>query len=728
MNGPRSRFTRRHLLALCTFLVPLAVLALLGQNELQRRGTQVEAAIEREALQFVQSAVRAIDQHLDSELPRLADAAQALLASRGPVRTPLALRAAGDSPLLDIVLLDQQNALVWPSPPPATASLPLSGDQQPRGEDNTIAAALRSADLLITHGDLQTAQIVLRDLIAKFEEANLPGRGGRRDLDEAEVTARFRLATVLRKLGDHDNARREFERVRGAVISNNRRYDYDTRALGILAESVIAMMEPPEERVALLRTIAESGRDLYAADGLLTAVAQRLAETITFEDPQFEEAQALLREAYQRAQSRVFAGDYELLLKESLRRRLRQGSRGSDASGEEAPVSLVSTLDSTTILFWVQSATAAEREQLRCARVGMRFDLEQMLAPILHSFLGSDSTFVLSVHDSEGVPLVPAPVEIPEGFTPPMQEVRGLSLRAFPSNTERRMAETAAEARTRTYLLLALFVTALGGALWLWRSVSREAELADLKVDLVSRVSHELKTPLALIRMYGETLGMGRARDSDQAMHFGGIIARESERLTALIQRILDFSRQQAGTLSYEAEDIDLGELLRSVTEAYSPHLEARGATLIDSLPLGIHVTCDANACESAIVNLLENAAKYGPEDAADHEIELELRRRDGMAVVEVRDRGRGIPPGEEEHIFDGFYRASNSGEVRGAGLGLSLVRHFAAAHGGTIDARHRAGGGSVFRLQLPLSAPAGTATEPVAAADVAGSPSRRQP
>ena len=726
MNGPRSRFSRRHLLALCTFLVPLAVLAWLGQSELQRRGTQVQAAIEREALQFVQSAVRAIEQHLDRELPRLGDATKGLLASRGPVRTPLALRASGDSPLLDIVLLDQQNALVWPSPPPATASLPLSADQEPRGADDTIAAALRAADLLITRGELDIAKERLRDLIGTFEEANPPGRTGRRDLDEAEVTARFRLATVLRKIGDHDSARREFERVRGAVIGNTRRYDYDTRALGVLAESVIAMMEPPEERIALLRTIAESGRDLYAADGLLTAVAQRLAETIAFDDPAYEDTQALLREAYQRAQSRVFAGDYELLLKESLRRRLRQGTIGRD--GEEPPVSLVSTLDATTILFWVRPATAAERENLHCARIGLRLDLEQMLAPILHPFLGGDSTFVLSVHDSEGVPLVPAPVEIPEGFTPPVLEVRGMSLRSFPSNTERRMAETAAEARTRTYLLLALFVTALGGALWLWRSVSREAELAALKVDLVSRVSHELKTPLALIRMYGETLGMGRARDEEQAAHFGSIIARESERLTALIQRILDFSRQQAGTLTYEAEDIDLGELLRAVTEAYSPHLEARGATLIDSLPLGIHVTVDANACESAIVNLLENAAKYGPEDADEHEIELDLRRRDGMAVVEVRDRGRGIPPGEEEHIFDGFYRASNSGEVRGAGLGLSLVKHFASAHGGAIEAHHRDGGGSVFRLLLPLSAPPGSAAGPLADAAVGGSPSRRQP
>lgn len=289
---------------------------------------------------------------------------------------------------------------------------------------------------------------------------------------------------------------------------------------------------------------------------------------------------------------------------------------------------------------------------------------------------------------------------------PPLAEVHGLTLRAHPANTEKLVAEAQAAEQNRAFLLLALFLTAVGGALWLWRSVSREAELASLKVDLVSRVSHELKTPLALIRMYGETLGLGRARDPQQAAQFGDIIARESERLTTLIQRILDFSRQQAGTLQYSADRTDLTNLLRSVCEAYAPHLEARGAILIDSLRPEVFANCDANACESAIVNLLENAAKYGIEGDDEHEIELDLRPEGGNAVIEVRDRGRGIPDAERDRVFDGFYRASNAGEVRGAGLGLSLVRHFARAHGGEVSVMAREGGGSVFRLTLPLAAP----------------------
>jgi signal transduction histidine kinase len=221
------------------------------------------------------------------------------------------------------------------------------------------------------------------------------------------------------------------------------------------------------------------------------------------------------------------------------------------------------------------------------------------------------------------VPVVPAPAEIPDGFEPPGVEIRGLQLRAYPAQPARIEEVAGVAVRNRAALIFALFVTAVGGALWLWRSVSREAELAALKIDLVSRVSHELKTPLALIRMYGETVGMGRARDTEEAARFGAIIARESERLTVLIERILDFSRQESGSLKYEPKIVDLGDVLRAICVAYTPQLEARGAILIDTLRPDVFAPCDPNALESAIVNLLENAAKYGTDD--EHEIELDL-------------------------------------------------------------------------------------------------------
>jgi signal transduction histidine kinase len=197
---------------------------------------------------------------------------------------------------------------------------------------------------------------------------------------------------------------------------------------------------------------------------------------------------------------------------------------------------------------------------------------------------------------------------------------------------------------------------------------------------------------------------MGRVRDSNQASEFGSIIARESERLTTLIQRILDFSRQQSGTLTYQTEPYDIGELLRTTAYAYAPHHEAKGVLLIDSLPLGLIVSCDKDGLEGAIVNLLENATKYGFEDVDEHEIDLVLEKQGDYAIVEVQDRGRGIPAKERKRIFEGFYRANNSGEVRGAGLGLGIVQHFARAHDGDIEALPREGGGTIMRLTLPLA------------------------
>jgi signal transduction histidine kinase len=152
--------------------------------------------------------------------------------------------------------------------------------------------------------------------------------------------------------------------------------------------------------------------------------------------------------------------------------------------------------------------------------------------------------------------------------------------------------------------------------------------------------------------------------------------------------------------------------LLQRITEAFKPHLQQKGATLATHLAPGLRVRVDGPALESAVLNLLENAVKYARDEDPDRSIEVELARAGDQASIEVRDHGRGVPDEERERIFDSFYRASNSGEVRGAGLGLSLVRHFAQAHGGTVTAHPRAGGGTIFRILLPML-PSEPAAEP---------------
>jgi signal transduction histidine kinase len=288
----------------------------------------------------------------------------------------------------------------------------------------------------------------------------------------------------------------------------------------------------------------------------------------------------------------------------------------------------------------------------------------------------------------------------------------GLRLGAVPANPQAILESRSASERTRALLVIALCIVAGGGAFFLLRSVNREAELAAMKVDLVSRVSHELKTPLALIKMYAETLALGRTKDQEQLERFAGIITREADRLTAMIQRILDFSRQQAGSMAFRKETVDLAPLVEWVTQQYRPHVEAGGGELVTRIDGDALVHVDRVAAESALLNLLENAHKYTPRDGNERCIEVEMRAVDGVATIDVLDRGIGVPERERELIFSSFYRASNAGEVRGAGLGLGLVRHFADAHGGSVRAMGREGGGSVFRLTLPALPAEGSADE----------------
>jgi len=709
MQPTRQRFSHRHLLALCTFLVPLGVLALLGQSELRRSGEVAQSALVLAAQEFLRNASRAVEREFADLMPALLKDSEKELAKNGPVRTTLLLRQS--YPVLrDIILLDEVEP-VWPTQPLASMNL---GVREPgrRGTASPLSAALDAAELLLVRQENRKALDLLDYFIKTLEAANTPPQTNRSRAEiDAELHARLQLATAHKSLGEIAEARDQLAKALklAEATQQTRPLPSSARATDILlTECMLAEMGTTEDRLKLMNAIAQSKR-YWLSDDLLSAVAKRLADKIGPADKAWDQAETLLAENRQRAATRAFvAENYDIALKHELRKRRNLQPNPDERTGTDER--LIITLAGVTSLLSVRRALDDERENYdrRCSDVGLHIDLGKMLEPVVQRFNGNGREFVLAIFDPDDRPIVSPPAATPAGFELAPAETNGLKLCAYPADAPEWIAKNEAAARARTLLVVALFVTALGGALWSWRSVSREAELAALKIDLVSRVSHELKTPLALIRMYGETLGMGRARDSQQAQQFGGIISRESERLTILIQRILDFSRQQAGTLQYSPQTIELGPLLRSVCDAYTPHLEASGAILVETLPPGIFVHCDANACESAVVNLLENAVKYAREGDREHEIELELFARADLAVIEVRDHGRGIPPAELDRVFDGFYRASNAGEVRGAGLGLSLVHHFVTSSGGNITAYAREGGGTVFRMSLPkATAPA---------------------
>jgi signal transduction histidine kinase len=228
-------------------------------------------------------------------------------------------------------------------------------------------------------------------------------------------------------------------------------------------------------------------------------------------------------------------------------------------------------------------------------------------------------------------------------------------------------------------------------------------ELAATRSSFVSAVSHELKTPLTAIRMFAETLQIGRPVEPHARDEYLGIIVNESERLTRLLNNVLDFSKIEKGRKTYRREPHGLADIVRVSARAMRYPLEQGRFVLHvesdDALP---PVRVDRDAIEQAILNLLANAMKYSGDS---RDIDLRLRSVDGEAVIEVADRGVGIEADDLERIFERFYRVTSArGDgVPGTGLGLTLVRHIAHAHGGRVQVESTPGEGSTFSLFIPL-------------------------
>jgi signal transduction histidine kinase len=252
-------------------------------------------------------------------------------------------------------------------------------------------------------------------------------------------------------------------------------------------------------------------------------------------------------------------------------------------------------------------------------------------------------------------------------------------------------------------LLLAVIVLGLAAT---YRVVRRESEMSRLKSDFVANVSHDLKTPLSVIRMFAETLEMDRVPDGAARREYYATITRESERLTRLINNVLDFSRIDSGRQRYDLRPVAVEPLLREALEAFRHPLAEEGFKVeLDVEPGLPDVRLDAGAVGQAIANLVDNAIKYSGQRRW---LRLSARRGPGRGEVsiEVADEGLGIPAGEVGRIFDKFYRVGRSETQgrRGTGLGLTLVKHVAQAHGGRVSVRSRLGEGSRFTLVLPVS------------------------
>jgi signal transduction histidine kinase len=227
--------------------------------------------------------------------------------------------------------------------------------------------------------------------------------------------------------------------------------------------------------------------------------------------------------------------------------------------------------------------------------------------------------------------------------------------------------------------LLALTAALIGTALFQLR---RESQLARLRTDFISGVSHELRTPLAQIRMFSETLVLGRVRSDEERLRSLAIIDQEARRLTHLVENLLHFSRSERQTTHIAPEPTALAPLVREVIDGFAPLAAARGARLASAVPEDLVVPADPGAVRQMLLNLLDNAVKYGP---AGQEIRIGATRENGTARLWVDDGGPGIPRADRERVWERFWRLERDrgSAVAGSGIGLAVVRELAVLHHG---------------------------------------------
>jgi signal transduction histidine kinase len=256
-----------------------------------------------------------------------------------------------------------------------------------------------------------------------------------------------------------------------------------------------------------------------------------------------------------------------------------------------------------------------------------------------------------------------------------------------------------------TIMVAILVMSVLIGGTLLMREARREASEAARKTNFVSNVSHELKTPLTTIRMYAELLGEGRVRDQAKQASYLTTIISESQRLTRLVNNVLDFSRLEQGRKQYNPADVAIAPVIQSVIESQKPRLDEAGFTIGSSFPAGaeVRIHADRDALEQVLINLIDNAMKYA---ASGRQIDIRVTVDSQFAYISVNDRGPGVPVAHRERIFEMFHRVDDSitASQPGAGLGLSIARRLMRDQDGDLYYQDNTPHGSSFIAKLPLA------------------------
>jgi signal transduction histidine kinase len=255
--------------------------------------------------------------------------------------------------------------------------------------------------------------------------------------------------------------------------------------------------------------------------------------------------------------------------------------------------------------------------------------------------------------------------------------------------------------RSRLPVLIGLFMLTAGLLAAAIVQLRRQQQLAQLRVDFVSGVSHELRTPLAQIRLFAELLRNGQLRSDQERERSFGIIDEEAQRLTYLVENVLAFARSEHGRSTVIAEPLEMDREMQAAVDAFAPLARVRRAKVNATIDPGLVARVDPRGLRQIVLNLLDNAVKYGP---LGQTVNVSLTGRDDKVVIAIEDKGPGVPRGEREKIWDPYVRLSRETEsaAGGSGIGLSIVRELVRLHDGRTWVEDAAGGGARFVIEFP--------------------------
>jgi signal transduction histidine kinase len=682
MARPRARIW---ILSVAAVLLPAAGIAYLGA---QAYGGERGAVAQRIGDQ--QRAARALAAWLEAELARTLAAAEA-----GGAGGPLATYA---------FRIDAAGELVAPDPSPFGAVA-----DRDRGGPVATPCAERGLEACIREARTQEQRV--RQLVrARASELGACSgaacgaqRGEARKLYVALARyadtgpdALLGLARLARGAGDHAAARAALDQLATRFADS----DVDGAPVALVAAVALGELDPEPARVlALYRRIV--GGEYAAPAPVLDAALARVGRLLD----------GLLLAADLAAERAGLDAE---------RDRMRHGARVARGLAPD-----VGELFAAATAEPRSRVAAGSRERTLVYRrtadggvVGIAVDAAMLVAAVPPSSLAGIAPAaraqVLPV-GSAPAPALRTLAQVPIGAVLPHLTIAIVNLVADPDPLDDLIRE---RARRHVVLTTALAVVLVAGLLATIRGAARERELARLKSDFVSTVSHELKTPLTSIRMFAEMLEQGvAAGDAERTARYHGVIVKESQRLGLLIANLLDYAQIERGSRRYTPTRERAGEVARTAADTFTQlgRADAAGgpaiAVTVAPAAADAEAMIDRDVVIQAILNLLANAAKYGKGTPIDVAVDVApgAAGEPGAVVIAVTDRGPGIPAGEHDRIFREFYRAPEaySSGVEGTGLGLALVKRHVEAQGGQVGVDSQPGRGATFTIRLPLAGPA---------------------